>query len=116
MIVNAQMARKAALLLAVGAVAFFVIVPAYGSSDGRSLRLLSVAPRAALVLLVPIVLALLPSLRQPRRLRRVTTAVSAVLLAAFAILGSASIGLFFMPSALVLAVAAALPDSAPSAS
>lgn len=106
----------AALVLAGGAVAYLIAIPIYGSSSGAMRRLLEVDPRAAVVLLMPMVLAGIPLLRQPSRLRRVTTGVTAVLMIAFAILSSMTIGLLFAPSAVALVAATVLPDPVPGGS
>jgi hypothetical protein len=65
-------------------------------------------PKVYRILAVPVIAALLPVLPWPRRFRRGSLIVGAVLETAFVALGLASVGLFFFPSALALGVAAIL--------
>lgn len=65
----------------------------------------------ALVLLVPVVVALAAAALDRTRLRRASRMGAAVLLSAFALLALASVGLFFLPGAGAMLVAALVPDS-----
>ena len=62
------------------------------------------------VVSVPVLLTLLPLLVR----HRVLTVVSTVLLSTFCVLSLASIGLFFVPAAVLLTVTAAMPDPRPA--
>jgi len=98
--------------LALAASGFLLVVPTYsgssysGSSRGGSpihATLLQVTgPRALIYLAVPVILTLAPMLIPKRAVR----AGSALVLATLAVLGGFSIGLFYLPSAFVLLLAA----------
>jgi hypothetical protein len=60
------------------------------------------------VLAIPVVLAGAPLLLGSTRLRRPALVVASVLLLVFAALGAASIGLFYLPAAVTMVVAAVL--------
>jgi hypothetical protein len=66
---------------------------------------------AYLILAVPVAAALLTLLPWPPRLQRLSTLLGALLAGAFVLLGLASVGLFFLPSAAALIVAAAVAES-----
>jgi len=68
-------------------------------------------PRVYLILAVPVAAALLTLLPWPPRLQRLSTLLGALLASAFVLLGLASVGLFFLPSAAALVVAAAVAES-----
>ena len=68
-------------------------------------------PRVYLILAVPVAAALLTLLPWPPRLQRLSTLLGALLAGAFVLLGLASVGLFFLPSAAALIVAAAVAES-----
>jgi hypothetical protein len=65
----------------------------------------------ALVLLAPVVVALAAVALDRTRLRRASRMGAAVLLSAFTLLALASVGLFFLPGAGAMLVAALVPDS-----
>ena len=65
-------------------------------------------PRIALVLMVPVLLAAMPLLTRNRAPRR-SAGTAAGLMFAFCLLGAASVGILYLPSAIALALAAALP-------
>ena len=98
--------RRAAIWLAVawalGVAAYFLIVPAYGSST------------SGLAVVLPVLVAALPLAARGPRSRRTLSAVGAALLGAFTVLGAASVGLFYAPAAAALALAAAWPGGASS--
>jgi hypothetical protein len=60
------------------------------------------------VLAIPVVIAGAPLMLGSTRLRRPALVVSSVLLLAFAALGAASIGLFYLPAAAAMVIAAVL--------
>jgi hypothetical protein len=60
------------------------------------------------VLAVPVVIAGAPLLLGSTRLRRPALVVSSLLLLAFAALGAGSIGLFYLPAAVAMVIAAVL--------
>jgi hypothetical protein len=60
------------------------------------------------VLAIPVVIAGAPLMLESTRLRRPALVVSSVLLLAFAALGAASIGLFYLPAAAAMVIAAVL--------
>ena len=112
------MTRRAgllSLLFAVIAAAYLLVAPIVRTAttgvDGEVIReqtLLEVSgPGVLFGLAAPVVFAALPLLA-PRRGVRV---ISAVLLAAIALLGLASIGLLFVPSAVAMSVAASVSPS-----
>jgi hypothetical protein len=113
---RAQHARLVAAALATAATVFFLIVPVYESSGGSPRRLLEVAPRALVVILIPPLLATIPVAPRSPRARRIGTAVAAVLLTVAALLGMFTVGFFYVPSAVALIAAALLPESDPRAS
>ena len=65
----------------------------------------------ALVLLAPVVVALAAVALDRTRLRRASRMGAAVLLSLFTLLALASVGLFFLPGAGAMLVAALVPDS-----
>ena len=65
----------------------------------------------ALVLLAPVAVALAAVALDRTRLRRASRMGAAVLLSAFTLLALASVGLFFLPGAGAMLVAALVPDS-----
>jgi hypothetical protein len=60
------------------------------------------------VLAIPVVIAGAPLMLGSTRLRRPALVVSSLLLLAFAVLGAASIGLFYLPAAAAMVIAAVL--------
>ncbi|HEX5830360.1 MAG TPA: hypothetical protein VFY16_05215 [Gemmatimonadaceae bacterium] len=68
-------------------------------------------PGVVLVLAVPVLLAVAPLLGR-HRARRVSAGIAASLTLAFCLVAAASVGMLYLPSALALAVAAALPEPA----
>jgi hypothetical protein len=80
-----------------------------GQSSGSGQSRVSLAEqqgfRSALVVAVPVLVCVAPLLF-PRGRRRVPTAVAAGVLGVAAVLGIASIGMFYLPSVALLAVAA----------
>jgi hypothetical protein len=88
------------------AAGFLLIYPTYsGFSDNRPARatLLEVNGQWAMVpILLPVVLALVPVMFPHRAIR----IIAAVVLGGFTALGAFSIGLFYLPAALAMAVAA----------
>jgi hypothetical protein len=73
--------------------------------------------RVYLILAVPVIVAGLAALPWPARLRQPVAVAGAVIVGAFVVLGAASVGLFFLPSAVgLIALAQALePSSQPAA-
>lgn len=74
-------------------------------------------PRVYLILAVPVVAAALAALPWPARFRQPAAVAGTVIVGAFAMLGMASVGMFFLPSVLGLfALATAVePSSRPAA-
>ena len=110
-----------ATVLAAIAAGYVLVVPFYSTvtvtssttgpgsqvTEYGSETLLSVnGPRVLPVVLLPVVLAAIPLLRGTPHQRRVRSAVVAVLLVGFTILGGFTIGLFYVPSALAMLVLA----------
>ncbi len=62
-----------------------------------------------LILAMPTVVALIPLL-MPATVRRRTAAIAGVLVGVFSFLGAMTVGLFYLPTALLLLVGAALPE------
>jgi hypothetical protein len=104
-------------------------LPAYRSvqeavhTDGSAIRTTGQATLAAvngrgvyLTLAVPVLAALVAALPWPARFRRLAAVGGAVIAGAFVVLGMASVGLFFLPSALGLIglALAARPSSRPA--
>jgi hypothetical protein len=70
-------------------------------------------PRVYLILAVPVLVSLLAALPWPAGLRRPVVVGAALLSSAFVVLGMASVGLFFLPSAVgLIALAVAGPRPA----
>ena len=116
--------RWFAIVWAIGAYVVLLWVPIYGgmretsSSDGvhtvtrSSATLVAVnGARVYWILAVPVMAAVLTNFSWPRRMHRAAIVVGAVLASAFVVLGLASVGLFFFPSAVALIVAAAVGPS-----
>ncbi|UUT35940.1 hypothetical protein [Microbacterium elymi] len=108
-----------ALTLAAGVALCFL--PAFQSvtsdSDGhqatRTQTLLQMQGSAyLLVLVIPVLIAAVPLLLRGRAWR-VSSIVAAVLLGVFALVGALSIGVFYLPAAIVEVVAACLPVRRP---
>lgn len=108
------------------ATAYFIVVPVHSSRRATiatsaasatpetvgAKRLLDVNPRAAVVLVMPLLLSASPLVVRRRRARRSITFVAATLLSGLCILGAMTIGLLFLPSALALWAAAILDGPA----
>lgn len=123
------MANWFAPALAAAAAAYFLAVPPYSSSTsgaavtaGGAATSWEASGHAGIVavngtdvllpLLVPVLLAALPLLARSAGWRRGLSAAAALILGAFALLGAASVGLFYAPAAVALGVAAAGPGEA----
>jgi hypothetical protein len=74
-------------------------------------------PRVYLLLAVPLLASALPALPWPARLLRPAAIAGAAIAAAFVVIGLASVGLFFVPSAaaLIALAVAPQPSSRPAA-
>jgi hypothetical protein len=111
-----------ALLWSVGIAAFLLVVPMYsGASSTRTIENggtvtkmtdrglsgidLHIGWTALIPMAVPILLALLPLLLRNPRARRRALAAAAIITGVLVVLGAASIGLFYLPGAIALAVA-----------
>ena len=70
-------------------------------------------PRVAFVLVIPIILALLPL--AVRKHQRASFVVAGALSLAFCVVGAMSVGMFYLPSALLLLLAGATTESLPHA-
>ena len=81
-------------------------------SRGSATLLAVNGPRVYGILAVPVLAALLSILPWPGRIRRASVITAAVLASAFVALGMASVGLFFLPSAVALVVAARAAEQA----
>ena len=110
---------------------FFLFGPVYGTSTGEysvtapggqvmspqfkghASGLEVNGPHIAFVLVIPIILALLPL--AVRKHQRLSFIVAGVLLLAFCIVGAMSVGMFYLPSALLLLLAGATTKSLPHA-
>jgi hypothetical protein len=80
-----------------------------GTERRGSASLVSVnGPRVLFLVAVPVLASLLAVIPVPRRAQRPFTIAAAAITCAFALLGAASVGLFFAPSAVALILAAAL--------
>jgi hypothetical protein len=110
--------------LAAAAATYFLAAPPYSSSTsgaavtaGGAATSWEAAGRAGIVavngadvllpLLMPVLLAALPLLARSAGWRRGLSAAAALILGAFALLGAASVGLFYAPAAVALGLAAA---------
>jgi len=111
------------LTWATGAYVVLLWIPTYSSarasqtSGGVAIRTTGHATLAAvngakvyLILAVPVIAAALGALPWPARLRRPAAIAGAVIASGFVILGMASVGLFFTPSALGLVALAAVAE------
>ena len=76
----------------------------------------SQGPGVLVPITIPIILVALPLAFEKTRWHRVTVVMFAALLLVFVVLGSPSIGLFYLPAAAVLAVAAILSTRGSSSS
>ena len=114
---------------AAGAYLVMLWLPAYGweqdtqTAGGAEIRTAGRAtlaavngPRVYLILAVPVLAAALAALPWPARFRQPAAVAGAVIVGAFAMLGAASVGLFFLPSAvgLIALAQAAEPSSRPA--
>ena len=111
---------------AVGVYAAMLWLPTYSwegdtmTSSGTEVRTSGHATLAAvngsrvyLSLAVPVVVAALAALPWPARFRQPVAVAGAVIVGAFVVLGAASVGLFFLPSAVGLIALAQSVESAP---
>lgn len=115
-------AEIASLVCAAAATIFLLFTPAYSSQSGtmtsngtstvarHQQTLLEANEPAAVVVLLPVVVAGAPLFTRGRANRTVRFA-SAIVLVGFSVLGLASIGLFFIPSAAAMVLAAVVPSS-----
>ncbi len=98
--------------LALAAAIFLLVWPVYTGFDGTRethATLLEINGWGAIAAVgFPVVLALLP-LIFPRQAIRI---IAAVIMGGFSIIAGFTIGLFYLPSALVMLLAACAPDSA----
>jgi hypothetical protein len=110
---------------------FFLFGPVYGTSttaysvtarggqvaspqfEGHATGLEVNGPPVAFVLVIPMILALLPL--AVRRNQRASFIGAGVLSLAFCVVGAMSVGMFFLPSALLLLLAGATMKSLPDA-
>jgi len=96
----------ASLGLAIAAAVFLLVWPAYSGSDGvrtTHATLLAVnGPWAIVPVMFPVLVAVLPFLSRRRALRVVAT----ILLGGFVIISGLSIGLFYLPAAVAMLLAA----------
>jgi len=110
---------------------FFLFGPTYGTStteysvtasggqvaspqfEGHATGLEVNGPHVAFVLVIPIILALLPL--AVRKHQRASFIVAGVLSLAFCVVGAMSVGMFYLPSALLLLLAGATMRSLPHA-
>jgi hypothetical protein len=120
-----------AALWATGVALFFLFGPVYGTSSseysltqagsqvvnpevkGHATGLEVNGPQILFVLIIPIILALLPL--ASRQHRRASFIVAGALTLAFCVVGAMSVGMFYLPSALLLLLAGATMKSAPHA-
>ncbi|HMF99845.1 MAG TPA: hypothetical protein VK560_01225 [Gemmatimonadaceae bacterium] len=110
---------------------FFLFGPTYGTStseysvttsggqvaspqfEGHATGLEVNGPRVAFVLVIPIILALLPL--AVRKHQRASFIIAGALSLAFCVVGAMSVGMFYLPSALLLLLAGAAIKSLPHA-
>ncbi len=103
------------LAWAVAACVLLLAIPLYGSAretqtaDGGSVLTAGRATLAAvngswvyLLLAIPVIAAALPTLPWPARFQRLATLAGAAIASAFVVVGSFSVGLFFLPTAIGL--------------
>ena len=85
-------------------------------TTGRTTLTAVNGPRVYLILAIPVVAAALAALSWPARFRQPAAIAAAVVTGAFAALGMASVGMFFLPSAvgLIALASAAEPSSRPA--
>lgn len=120
-----SVAAFVAVLTAIAALVVLLVVPVYWgrralvrfSSDGQVAErktdmratLVSVnGPRAMVPLLFPVAVAVLPTLLRRSEERFLIEAIAALVLAAFTIIAGFSIGMFYLPSAASMVLAAFL--------
>lgn len=112
-----RLLQLAAFALAVAGSAYLAVVPVYsgswtdstGASGTASATLIEVNGTWAIVLLaVPVLITLVPLFARGRAWQ-VLSIAAAVLLGVVTILGSMTIGVFYMPALIVAIVAACLP-------
>ncbi|HEU4642597.1 MAG TPA: hypothetical protein VFS44_09090 [Gemmatimonadaceae bacterium] len=118
-----------ALAWAAAVAAYFLLGPAYRwatsaihvsaeqaptrvEATGTATLLAVNGPRALIALLLPVLLTALPLLARRPATRRRLAGAAAVLLGVFVLLGAASVGLFYLPAALALVLAAVASDGA----
>ena len=110
-----QLLRWFPLAWAAGAYLVLLWLPAYrwervtqtaGGAEireaGRATLVAGNGPRVYLILAVPVVAAALAALPWPAQFRQPAAVAGAVVVGAFVMLGMASVGMFFLPSALGL--------------
>jgi hypothetical protein len=82
-------------------------------SSGRATLAAVNGPSVYLILAVPVLASVLAVLRWPPRLSRPATIVGAVIASGFVVLGMATVGMFFVPTALALITVAAAGRASP---
>jgi len=102
----------ASLGLALAAGIFLLVWPVYSGFDGvnatRATLLQVNGPWALLPVFFPVFVALLPVVFK----RQFVRIIAAVVLVAFSFIAGFSIGLFYIPAAVVMVLAACVPDAA----
>jgi hypothetical protein len=121
-----RLVRWFPVVWAAGTYLVLVWLPAYGwerstqTSGGAEIRTTGRAtlaavngPKVYVILAVPVIVAALAALPWPARVRQPAAVAGALVTGAFVVLGAASVGLFFLPSAvgLVALAQAAEPSS-----
>jgi hypothetical protein len=89
--------------IALAVSSLLLVVPSYTTQWGHATMLEVNGPNVLIPLAVPILIAAAPVVFPKRSLR----AVAAIALGAFCLIGGFSIGLFYIPSAVIMAGAAA---------
>jgi hypothetical protein len=116
----ARIARWFAAGWAIAAFIALLVLPVYSSitttMNGTAVRgsatLLSVnGPRVLFVLAVPVLASLLAIIPAPSRVQRVLAIAAAAIASGFVLLGAMTVGVFFLPTALALILAALSPGT-----
>ncbi len=98
-----------AFFLAIAAAAFVLVYPLYSDFAGHYKTLIEMNGLWVIIpVMVPVVIAVTPVLFRIQMIRIIAT----VLLGAFAFIGGFTIGFFYLPSAVVMLLAACVDDSA----
>lgn len=123
-----RIAHGVAIACAAGASIYLLFAPLYPSQaseaadspgpvnaiTGRATMVSVNGPRIMIAFAIPLLLVAAPLLTNKPTSRKIATLLCGILLLGFVVLGSMSIGLFYLPSAFALLISAAAARASPT--